>query len=160
MADGPALLEVGRITRAHGLRGELIVDLLTDREERLDAGSVLQSDRGQLVVREARPYQQKWLVTFEGISDRTAAEKLHGTVLRAEPIDDPEALWVHDLIGARVVERDGTARGVVVAVEANPAHDLLLLDTGAIVPVVFVADLSDGVATVDVPEGLFDLFKR
>lgn len=152
------LLEVGRITRAHGLRGELIVDLLTDREERLDAGSVLQSDRGELVVREARPYQQRWLVAFEGVADRTAAEKLQGTVLRADSIVDPDALWVHELIGARVVERDGTARGVVASVEANPAHDLLLLDTGAIVPVVFVVELCDGTATVDVPEGLFDLY--
>ena len=150
------LVQIGRITRPHGLRGEVLVDLVTDRHERVEPGTVLRSDRGDLVVRTARPHQGKWLVVFEGCADRTAAEGLAGVELRAEPLDDPDALWVDDLIGTEVVEVGGTRRGRVVAVLENPAHDLLELDTGALVPIVFVRSCADGVTTVDVPDGLFE----
>ena len=151
------LLEVGRIYRAHGLRGEVVVDLHTDRVERVAPGSRLVTDKGELVVQASRPHQGRFLVTFVGFSDRTGAEALAGLSLRAEGLADPDALWVHELIGSRVVERDGTERGSVASVQANPAHDLLVLDSGALVPVVFVVSCENGVTTVDVPSGLFDL---
>ena len=138
-ADGPTeLLEVGRITKAHGLRGEVVVLLSSDRTERLDRGSRLDSDRGALEVRASRPHQDRWVVAFEGVADREAAEALRGVVLRAEPIDDPDALWVHELIGCAVREPDGRERGTIESVLENPAADLLVLDSGALVPVVFV----------------------
>jgi 16S rRNA processing protein RimM len=74
----------------------------------------------------------------------------------AEPLDDPDALWVHELIGAEVVEVSGRARGICVAVVANPAADLLELDSGALVPVVFVTGRDDGTIVIDPPEGLFE----
>ena len=70
---------------------------------------------------------------------------------------DPDALWVHELIGRRVVEVDGTEHGTCVSVIANPAADLLELDSGALVPSNFVVSNADGVIVVDTPEGLFDL---
>lgn len=152
------LLEIGRIARAQGLRGECMVDLVTDRLERLDPGSVLATDLGPLTVVSAQHHQrQRWIVRFEGVDDRTAAERLHGLLLRAEPLDDPDELWVHELVGAEVVERDGTSRGRVEAVQENPAHDLLVLDTGSLVPVVFVVEHAPGRVVVEVPDGLFDL---
>jgi len=63
---------------------------------------------------------------------------------------------VHDLVGSRVVEPDGTDRGVVTAVEANPASALLVLDDGHLVPLRFVTSREAGRVTVDVPAGLFD----
>ena len=135
-------LEVGRVAKAHGLRGEVAVELVTDREERAGAGARLWIGREVLEVVASRPHQGRWLVTFDGVADRTAAERLAGRALEAEALDDPEALWVHDLIGTAVVEVDGTQRGTVVAVVANPAHDLLELDSGALVPVVFVVPAS------------------
>ena len=152
------LLDVGRIIKPHGLRGEVVVELTTDRRERIEPGTVLTSDRGPLTIVSSRPHQDKWLVTFAGIADRTAAERWLGVALRAESIDDPDALWVHELIGTEVVEPDGTRRGRVVAVVENPAHDLLELDSGALVPIVFVSGCTDGVTTVVVPDGLFELF--
>lgn len=98
-----------------------------------------------------------WIVEFDGVTDRTAAEALTGRDMFAEPIDDPDAVWVRDLIGSIVVERDGTERGRCVAVIANPAHDLLELDSGALVPAVFVVESVGGVTTIDPPDGLFDL---
>ena len=153
----PDLLEVGRIGRPHGVRGELYVDLLTDREERVAVGSRLVARDDTLEVVAARPSNGRWLVMFAGVSDRTQAERLTGVQLLAPPIEDPDALWVHELIGSRVIETGGADRGRCVSVLANPAHDLLELDSGALVPVTFVVTCVDGVTTVDVPEGLFDL---
>ena len=60
-------------------------------------------------------------------------------------------------MGSRVVEAGGTERGTCVGVLANPAHDILELDSGALVPVIFVTEFKDGVITIDPPDGLFDL---
>ena len=150
-------LEVGSIGKAHGLRGEVFVRLSTDRTERVDPSSVLYADGDALVVASSRPHQNGWLVGFEGITDRNAAEELRGRTLLADPIDDPDALWVHELIGSTIRELDGTERGVVESVQANPASDLLVTDAGALVPLTFVVDHDDGVVTVDTPAGLFDL---
>jgi 16S rRNA processing protein RimM len=155
-----ALREVGRIGRAHGVQGELYVTLITDRVERLAPGARLLAGTQWLTVTESRTQQQRWLVRFVGVDDRTAAEKLTNAVLHAEPIDvdgDDDALWVHELIGSRVVDQQGVDRGTCVAVIDNPAHDILELDSGALIPVIFVVSCRDGVATIDVPEGLFDL---
>lgn len=156
--DGPRTLEVGRIAKAHGLNGEVNVVLVSNRPERLDPGSVLSTDRGDLTVEASRRHGDRWLVRFVGHGDRTAAEALRGLELRAEPLDDPEELWVHELIGCRVISADGVDRGQVTAVQDNPAADLLVLDSGALVPVVFVVDgPADGVVNVEVPDGLFEL---
>jgi 16S rRNA processing protein RimM len=150
------LLEVGRVTRPHGLRGEVVVDLTTDRVERLTPGAVLSSDAGDLTVAAARPHQHRWIVTFEGHAGREAAERLRGLALRAEALDDPDALWVHDLVGSDVVTVDGEVAGTCVAVVANPASDLLELDGGALVPVVFVVERTPGRVVIDPPEGLLE----
>ncbi len=153
------LLEVGRITKAFGVRGEVLVALTTDRTSRLDPGSVLSTDRGELTVLSSSKHQDRWIVAFAGLEDRDQAEAWRGMLLRAEPVDDgdDDGLWVHELIGALVVLPDGTEVGEVTSVEANPASDLLVLDNGALVPVVFVTGQEPGRVTIDPPEGLFDL---
>ncbi len=155
-----ALREVGRIGRAHGVTGELYVSLITDRLERLAPGARVLSGSQWLTVVESRQQQQRWLVRFHGVVDRTSAEKLTNSVLLADPLTDDgddDALWVHELIGSRVVDKQGVERGTCVAVIDNPAHDIVELDTGALIPVIFVVSCRDGVAVVDPPEGLFDL---
>lgn len=154
------LLEIGRVGRAHGVRGAVMVTLSTDRTERLAPGSRLQCRGEWLTVASATPHTRRWLVTFAEVRDRSASERLTGATLLAEPVDDPEALWVHQLIGARVVEVGGRERGTCTAVVANPAADLLELSTGALVPVVFVAAVADGVVTIEPPDGLFELFEQ
>jgi 16S rRNA processing protein RimM len=154
------LLEVGRITKPHGVRGDVLVQLITERTERLAPGSVLQTPRGPLTVVSSSRHQDRWIVHFEGITDRDVAESWRGVVVQAEPIDDDEGddvLWVHELVGRQVALADGTAVGVITEVEANPASDLLVLDSGALVPVVFITDHAGDHVTIDPPEGLFDL---
>ena len=151
-----ALLEVGRVVRPHGLRGEVVVELVTNRTERLAPGTVLASDRGDLRVEASRPHQARWIVVFEGVADRGGADRLRGAVLRAEPIADPDALWVHELAGAEVVDRAGRSHGRVREVQANLASDLLVLNDGRLVPLTFVVEHEPGRIVVDPPDGLLD----
>jgi 16S rRNA processing protein RimM len=156
------LLEIGHVARPHGLHGEVVVDLVTTVESRLSPGSTLDYDGGQLVVDAARavpgkpsPRGARWVVRFAGVETREEAESLVGATLRAEPLAGVEGLWVHELIGSEVVDQSGAARGKVAAVEANPASDLLVLDSGALVPLRFVVAAEPGKLTVDAPAGLF-----
>ncbi len=152
------LLIVGRIGRPHGVRGDVYLDLLSDREERVAPGAQLWCGQQMLVIAKARPAMDRWVVSFEGITDRNDAARLTSQEVLAEPLlDVDDALWVHELIGAEVVESDGTRRGRCISVIDNPAADLLELDTGALVPVTFVESVANGIITVDVPEGLFEL---
>jgi 16S rRNA processing protein RimM len=154
-----ARLEVGRIGRAHGLRGELAIIPVTNIAERFAPGAVLFVDGRAYTVASARRHQDRYVVHFEGVDDRDAAEALRNRIVEAEPIGAaPEgAFWVHELIGSEVRDRTGAVLGTVVAVEANPAHDLLVLDGGALVPMAFVVEAGGGVVVIDPPEGLFDL---
>ena len=154
----PELVEVGRIGRAHGIRGGLYVALSSDRVERLDVDARLFDGRQWLVVDSSRLQPTgKWLVHFQGIDDRTTAESMSGKTLSAQPLDDPDAFWVHDLIGSSVAGTDGQVFGTCVGVLQNPAHDILELDNGFLVPIVFVLSSQGGVITIEPPDGLFDL---
>lgn len=152
------MLDVGRIAHSHGLRGEVVVVLTSNRVERVAPGSVLCAGDRALTVVSSRPHKNGHIVVFEGVRGRDQADSLRGQVLQAEPIDDPDELWVHELVGAVVVDQSGEERGSVVRVLDNPASDILELDSGALVPVRFVTDLDPNKrVTVEVPDGLFDL---
>ena len=156
------LLEVGRIDKPHGVRGDVVVTLTTTETSRVDPGTRLFTDDRELVVVASRPHQHRWIDTFDGVIGREGAEAVSGSALRAEPLsgDDPDALWVHELIGSMVVERDGIERGLVTAVQDNPASDLLVLESGALIPLRFVDGRDDdGRLIVDVPAGLFELLE-
>lgn len=151
-------LEVGRIDKAHGLHGDVVVSLVTDRVERVAPGSTLYDDGGRaLRVASSRPHQARFIVKFEEFRDREAAQGAQGVILYAEPLDDPDALWVHDLVAKRVVDVAGRDLGVVDSVEQNPASDLLVLDGGGLIPLTFFVEFApDGAVVVDPPDGLLD----
>jgi 16S rRNA processing protein RimM len=155
----PGYLSIGYITKAQGLKGEVLVHLTTNRTERLAPDSRLHSKRGELTVVRAVSHGDRWRVLFRGVPDRTAAEALRGVELFAEPLNDPSELWVHELVGATVRLPDGTDVGRVDAVQANPASDLLVLDTGHLIPLVFVVSSAEGVVVIDPPEGLLELLE-
>ncbi len=154
----PDRLEIGRIGRPHGLAGEVTVLAVTDRPERFAPGSRLFAADDLLEVVDARRHRDGWIVRFAGVESRDQAERLRGLQLTAPPLDDPGdgGFWVHDLVGRDVRDADGVDLGRVVAVEANPAHDLLVLDTGHLVPMPFVRGVERDIV-VDVPEGLLEL---
>lgn len=152
-------LELGRVGRAHGLHGEVHIVPTTNVPDRFGAGTHVYVDDDEYVIETSRPHQGRWLVRFAGVHDRDAAERLRGRTVRGDALDEPPEgeMWVHELIGADVRDRSGASLGTVVAVEANPAHDLLVLDGGGLVPIVFVVGREPGVVVVDPPPGLFEL---
>lgn len=164
-------LEVGRIVKAHGIRGEVVVEAVSNRPERFAPGAVLYAGDRAMPVRRATPQggpdpagrmtRPRWIVSFEGIDDRTTAERLRETVLSGDPLasgggDDGELLWVHELVGSELLDPAGRILGRVAAVEANPASDLLVLESGHLVPMVFVVEAGAGKVVVDPPAGLLD----
>ena len=151
------------MARPHGLRGEVVVELVSTIEDRLAAGSVLECQGRELVVERSQavpgkssPRGGRWLVQFAGVDSREEAERLVGSTLRAEPLAGAEGLWVHEMIGSVVVDQFGQRHGIVTSVQANPASDLLVLEDGALVPLTFVVATVPGQLTVDAPPGLFD----
>ena len=157
MTDERPTLEVGRIVKAHGLRGQVQVDLWSDRVERLESGVTLYSERGPLVVVAAAPHQARFIVSFDRIDSREEADRWRGIVLSAPRLVDESVIWIDQLYGAEVVDAQGVRRGVVVEVEANPASDLMVLDSGALVPLTFVVTLEANTRVqIDAPEGLFE----
>jgi 16S rRNA processing protein RimM len=151
-------LELGRIAKAHGLRGEVIAVITSDRPERTVPGAVWQLDGGRYTVTSIRPHQHRWIAKLDGVDTREAADALRGSIIRGEQLEDPDALWVHELVGAEVLTADGRRWGQVRAVVANPASDLLELDDGTLIPEVFVTDSSGLPArvVVDPPDGLLE----
>lgn len=161
-------LTVARIGRAHGLRGEVALDVRTDNPEaRLVVGTAIRTEpaeAGPLTIERVRLHQDKWLVTFAGVTDRSAAERMRGVtlVVEAEESDEEDAWYPHELAGLRAELEDGTVVGVVQGLEHLPAHDMLVLKetdgartlvpfVHAIVPVV---DVPGGRVVLDPPGGL------
>jgi 16S rRNA processing protein RimM len=158
------LLEIGYVVKAHGLRGEVVVRLVTNRLDRIAAGQRLvirragatSTPRSEIVIASSRPFQHRHLVFFDGVATREDADALRGGVLLAPPVHDPEALFVHELIGSEVVDVAGASHGLVAAVEANPASDLLVGESGWLVPLRFVVERRGRQLVVDAPDGLFE----
>ena len=126
--DEPTVV-VGKVTKAHGLRGEVTVLPLTDNPDRFAPGNVVYLQDGRaLSIREARDNGARLLVTFEGVGDRTAAEALGGSMLVVPESDLPElpegTYWPHELVGCEVVTAAGRPIGTIADVVANPANDI------------------------------------
>ncbi|HZD71309.1 MAG TPA: ribosome maturation factor RimM [Actinomycetes bacterium] len=132
----PARLVVGRVIRPHGVRGEVMVEILSDAPERFSPGARLAAgdpDRPEslrdLEVEAARPHQGRMLLRLAGLQDRDAVETLRGLLLSI-PFGHARGLaageyWPHQLVGLEVVDHEGRERGVVADVQPGAAHDLL-----------------------------------
>ena len=151
------LVVIGRIGRAHGIRGELNVEIRTDEPERRFApGSTIICDGRALTVASSRHHSGRLVVAFTEVPDRTAAERLHGSILEAEVDeterpDDPEQFYDHQLVGLQVRGPDDALVGTVTSVVHLPEQDTLVVDAdGREVLVPFVTAL---VPTVDVADG-------
>ncbi|WP_030893721.1 MULTISPECIES: ribosome maturation factor RimM [Streptomyces] len=166
-------LVVARIGRAHGIKGDVTVEVRTDEPElRLAPGATLATDpptAGPLTIEAGRVHSGRLLLRFEGVGDRNAAEALRNTLLIAEvdpdeTPEDPEEFYDHQLVDLDVVTRDGTAVGRIESVAHLPAQDLLVVraedEREILIP--FVAeivpeiDLDAQRAVVDPPPGLLD----
>ena len=172
---GITQLRVGRLTKAHGLKGAIKLELFTDEPDRRfvpGASFSLQVPPDHewhgksLELHELRWYNGHPVGFFVGVSDRTAAESLAKAILwvdsnDAEELED-DAWYDHQLVGLDV-QRDGVSVGSVIRVEHFPAQDLLVVKTAdaeVLVPlvkaIVSEVDLEAGVVSVTPPNGLFE----
>ncbi|MCW8216730.1 MULTISPECIES: ribosome maturation factor RimM [Streptomyces] len=166
-------LVVARIGRAHGIKGEVTVEVRTDEPElRLGPGAVLATEpaeRGPLAIETGRVHSGRLLLRFENVRDRTAAEALRNTLLIAEvdPAElpeDPEEFYDHQLIDLDVVLADGTEIGRITEISHLPSQDLFIVERpdGSEVMIPFVEeivaeiDLEEQRAVVTPPPGLID----
>lgn len=177
----PAFIIVGRVRKAHGIRGEVLVEVITDAPDAVfasgrrvfagTAGGDISPSRQELHVRTVRAFNEGLLVGFDEVSERNAAEMWRGRylLLPAEelPPPDEEEVYLHDLIGMRVELVDGMTVGTVSELyelpqglaldvrRAEPRDDetvLILYDDNTIASV----DKERRVIVVTPPEGLLE----
>ncbi|MGW0545717.1 ribosome maturation factor RimM [Streptomyces altiplanensis] len=166
-------LVVARIGRAHGIKGEVTVEVRTDEPElRLGPGAVLATDpasAGPLTIETGRVHSGRLLLRFAGVKDRTAAEALRNTLLIAEvdpqeTPEDPEEFYDHQLMDLDVVLADGTGIGRITEITHLPSQDLFIVKRpdGSEVMIPFVEeivaeiDLEEQRAVITPPPGLID----
>ena len=158
-----ALLAVGRVARAHGIRGRVLLAPYNAESIGLEhvrrwwlSGRVYEVARAERV-------NLGYLVALEGITDRDAAEALRGQEVMVDrrelPPPGEDEIYAVDLIGFEVADAQGTVRGVVEDIEEAGPQDLLRLQGGALVPMGLVREVSSEGRriVIEVPEGLFEL---
>ncbi|OBI79633.1 ribosome maturation factor RimM [Mycobacterium sp. E740] len=169
-------LVVGRVVKAHGIAGEVVVDVRTDDPDaRFAPGTSLRGRRPRedaerrYVVESVRAHGGRLLVRLAGVSDRTAADALRGTLFLVDsaglpPIEDPDEYYDHELEGLQVRTAAGADVGTVAEVLHTAAGELLAVRTaGGEVLIPFVSaivtsvSLSDRLVEIDPPEGLLEI---
>jgi len=169
-------LVVGRVVKAHGITGEVVVEIRTDDPDtRFAPGSSLRGkpSRGgpesRYLVESVREHGAKLLVRLDGVADRNAAESLRGTVFVVDsedlpPIEDPDEFYDHQLEGLQVVTTVGETVGTVAEVLHTAAGELLSIraeEGEVLVPfvsaIVTSVSLADQKIEIDPPEGLLEL---
>jgi 16S rRNA processing protein RimM len=167
-------LVVGRIGRAHGIKGQVTVEVRTDDPDtRFAPGAVLvtePAERGPLTVTDSRFHNSVLLLSLRGVSDRNGAEALRNTMLvveadENESPEDPDEFYDHQLVGLPVATADGEALGEISDLLHLPAQDVLAVTRpdGSEVLIPFlkqfvpVVDVAARRVVVDPPAGLLDL---
>jgi 16S rRNA processing protein RimM len=171
-------LVIGRVAKAHGVTGEVVIDVRTDDPaERFAPGSVLRGRKPRggperdFVIESVREHGGRLLVRLTGIGDRNAADELRGTLFLVEsgnlpPIEDPDEFYDHQLEGLAVRTVAGESVGTVTEVLHTAAGELLSIkrpDEGGELLVPFVSaivtavSLAEGTVEIDPPDGLLNL---
>jgi 16S rRNA processing protein RimM len=159
----PQPLAIGRVARAHGIRGRVLIAPYNAGSEGLCRARRIWLGEREFEVDRAQRVTQGYLVALRGVGDRDQADALRGEEVRVDRAELPalEAgeMYAIDLIGYQVSDPQGTVRGVVEDLEEAGPQDLLRLDGGTLVPLALVTEVQPQARriVVDAPEGLFDL---
>ncbi len=168
------MVTVGAVLRAHGLRGEVLIDADSENPERFRKGSRLLADVGgrvrQLEVATSRPHRGRQLVRFADVTDRNGAEELRGALLEVPedqvPATEDGTFYYFQLVGCRVVDRrlgelgevtsvveDGGGVLLEVAAPEGDGGSVLVPFANALLPEI---DVGEGLIVSDLPEGLLE----
>lgn len=161
---------VGSIARAHGIKGEVVVDVWSDAPERFAPGRTVTArleggGERAMTVQAARPFGERLLITFEGVGTRTEAEALRGadlTIPRGDAAQLPEGThYRFELLGLRVVTRGGLELGTIADIFSTGSNDVIVVRgprgetlLPSLASVVLSVDLERGEMVVEVPPGL------
>ena len=168
----PATVMVGSVRRAHGLRGEILVELESDVPGRLDPGSALEvllttGERQETEIASSRPHRREFLVRLKGYHDRTQADTLRGAVLEVRREETPPApmdsFYYFELVGCRCRDRREGELGQVTEIVEDGGGWLLVVDDGlrrVLIPLVRAymesIDIETGQIDLNLPEGLIE----
>ena len=163
------LVLIGRITGAHGIKGEVKLQSFTADPEAIARYGPLRTDGGATIeIERLRPQKQGFIASLKGIGDRNRAEALAGTGLFVDraslPAPNEDESYIHDLVGLDAVTPDGANFGKVVDVVNYGAGDLLDIAraAGANILVPFSSafvpevDVAGGRLTIDLPDGYLE----
>ena len=163
----PERLVVGRIAKAHGIRGEVAVDVISDAPERFAPGARVYAGDHALTVASSRSHHGRALVFFEEVPDRNAAETLRGVELtipisEGRKIEDDWSFYPHQLVGLTVTDETGSTLGTMTRVDESPGGDLWVVRAqgrDVLVPavrdIVREVDLDGKKIVLRPPDGLF-----
>jgi len=134
----PVYLAVGKLRHAHGVHGEMLVQIFTDFPERLQPGTILylEEEGKQLHLVKCRPHREGLLMTFEGYSTPEEVSKFRNQTIFVKSEDRPALAngeyYHHQLIGLQVITHEGTPLGMVTEILETGASDVLVIrsDTG------------------------------
>jgi 16S rRNA processing protein RimM len=157
---------VGLVIRPRGIAGEVIVKPLSDHPSRFEAGAQVWLGEAPMTIARARPDGPRWVLLFEGVASREAAEALRGRELLVDssylPPLDEGSYYLHDLIGCRIEDSGGTRLGTVTGVVPGAPGWLEIDDEGrnALIPMVRTflreVDLEAQRIVIDPPAGLIE----
>ena len=153
------LILIGRITGAHGIRGAVKIKSLTANPADIGKYGPLQTQSGSVIeISALKPANDEFIADLKNVKDRNAAEALKGTdlFLSRDSLPKPKAgeFYLHDLVGKQVLA-EGRTLGTVSSIENYGAGDLMELDNGELIPVVFIAETTD-VVSVALPPAYLD----
>jgi 16S rRNA processing protein RimM len=162
---------VGRVTRAHGVRGEVLVHRFGEIEGIMDPGAEVELQKGTrreiLTVQASRPHKNSWIVSFEEVADRDMAEAVAGGSLlvdsEALPSLEEGTYYLFQLVGLEVVTGEGKRIGRVKDIAPTGAHDLLVIEgregeilIPSVKPFVRSVDLVSGRVEIEAMPGLLE----
>src|SRR5262245_14532366 len=145
---------VGRITRSHGVQGEVAVLVISEVPERFEDGATVRTEDGRvLTISASRPHGDRLLVRFAEVGDREQADVLRGALLVVPESASPElpegSWWDHQIVGCEVQTDGGLALGTVRDVIHTAANDVWSVfdaaGTETLIPVI-----EDVIVAVDV----------
>jgi len=154
---------VGRVARAHGLRGRVLIAPFNAESDSLARVHRIWVGGREHEVDRAERASLGWLVALRGVTSREQAEALRGQEVQVDrqelPPPGENEIYAVDLVGYEVVDAQGTARGVVEELQEAGPQDLLVLRGGALVPMGLVKEVltESRRIVIDAPEGLFGL---
>jgi 16S rRNA processing protein RimM len=153
-SGGPVFLTIGKLQRTHGVKGEIVMEVLTDFPEKIVPGNIVYigSKQQPYEVASVRPTAEKILISFKGLSDCDQVSILRNQIVSKKTEDAnqlPEGeFYHHEIIGMTVVEENGSFVGTIGEILVTGANDVYIINKEDGVELLLPA-IKDAVRSID-----------